>query len=577
MCYNKVVDLDLDNYHNFMKTTPLFILTICSNDFTKYPKCKDIKEILSGTEKDMEMINVEMQFAYIDMQKYKDIADEWMSDKIPTIYYINEEEKLYELYSGKPQRDKLFQFLKKKLYIQKHNVKNEIELVNYIKTNSLKKSILFLNRNKNNTFINVTTVIRAARHSSLGIKKIFLTESEELFNKYNIPEGGFDLVLYSHYKKKNETISEQLKVHEFGMEEFSRLNLKAIIYKFGRKLYGKLHKNDYSKAIGIGTPTLFFIHANQSSELESQVERLAKERRTQLWVLHGNYSNSHVDLLRSYFKISEQDLPFFIYTQNNPKISEDVEKYVLKGKDINFNKLEKFVDDVEHRRVERYITYNKILPTTSEFHIKSLNGLNFISTLEEELKLQNEVVILLCPLWSKKLPRINVRLERVKVKLFNNPKLKFFYIDPLLNEVDYIRTKYYPTIAFIKNSLSHNNIYTIDRNMTTRNITNFIKNNSQFNFDLNFLSQEDYIDTQELQNPLKTIKRSKFEEFIYAKKGVELFPSAGLRRLWKYMEYDRGDFIHEVFNYGNKIKREFKDPEELDNYDENEYLKNTEL
>jgi hypothetical protein len=184
----------------------------------------------------------------------------------------------------------------------------------------------------------------------------------------------------------------------------------------------------------------------------------------------------------------------------------------------------------------------------------------------------------------KKYNRIHTRLERVYNKLKSNENLAFYQFDPLLNEIEYIDYKKYPSIVIVKNLNWEYEI--LDDDFTTSNIVNFIKSKIKIE-KVEEISQESLINSGEMEWKLNSIKKSKYELKLIENKDSDFTElNTGLRRLGEYYKHDHDQMFSKMMknvmgdNDGNDDddeKHEEDDVEYEDDIDENEYLKNSDL
>lgn len=583
-----IVDLDNINYDNIMQKNNIILLTLCPNNFSK---CKTLKTKFSELSSIiLNEMSVKITVAFLDVNNFETLPDGMVYEGIPTIYFINREENEFEVYLGSQEISKIIKYLKKKIITE-----DDIQEIEYnqlsVKLNSVNKAILFAGDISKAPF-NFHTVIKASKLA--GFTDIFSNHSDAFVKEQKIDE--FDLIIVH----KNDKGLVYNKLNLSSDEELTPERLRQIIlinYRY-IKVKTKSDKNvhfttltefDLELILNHNIPALIYIFGDKqqlSKTIENELEDIGKLYRNQFLTLKISFSSKLLRLLgvNELFSLNKQKLPALIFLNENPNNSDDVEKYLLP----NVFKLSEKLDEeiVKYREnVEKFITESRIhkpsniIFTQSEGDNFQITGENLSSVIGEALKIENEIVMILCPKLSPKFERIYHRLERVVSKLLeaNDNKIVFDHMDPLLNELPFINYNYYPTIALIQKSNDQfsdkkTNVKLLESGFTMDNIIKFIEKNSVHQVKSKSIPREDYLIREEKKRPIYPIHKHRFTKRFLSETGSNL--NMGLKRKWTVLK--KNELVFKKIDISDIESGNDYEDDETDDLDLNDHIKEDE-
>jgi hypothetical protein len=384
----------------------------------------------------------------------------------------------HELYVGGLKTNSLLNFLKKKVFFSLKNINNLEELKTSMKKGKSSKAIVYAFNSNNNFTINHYILGEASKMA--GIKNTYITDTSEFLETHNIKD--FDLMIFTQVREQNYFGGERFNCEEidnFHDISKNKSELFNLIKLYSRKMFEKLNQDDIENAIDDGIPTLYLIYKYKNQEIHDAMLNLAKKYKKEFWFIKSPLVKDS-KLITSYFNITKNTIKndsILILTVKNQRANDDVEKYVFNRTSIlNFENVEQFLFDFKSGKLRfssSRLIYNHPRNNTNNSPFQILIGSNFVNEINSSVGNNKYAIILLCPVMMKKYNRIHTRLERVYNKLKSNENLAFYQFDPLLNEIEYIDYKKYPSIVIVKNLNWEYEI--LDDDFTTSNIVNFIK------------------------------------------------------------------------------------------------------
>ena len=618
---SQVSDLTVNDHDNYKKSNLSFIITICNFTDTK---CKNLRKVFEQIFKKFQKdFNLELKFPFLDSKNLPEkIVSEYTYEGFPVTYFINQSENEKELFLGAREFDRLLKFLKYKLIFPEENLieaNNETEILTYLNKSNDKKALIILGTFTAYSNFSFNLLRKAARKA--GIEKVIQIKNEEIIQKYNINE--FDLGIFDTklLKNKEDLISSEnifrLKINKtkkYEIEELTQMILLVDINKNEKNLFSNFSEVDFEYALTYGLPSLFYLFSDKEKQLPTKLEdslkTVALNYQNDLIFRKGSINSKILKNLKfvKQYNITKNDLPLILITKKNTNYfnpitnknaminDDDVEKFILKKSQLkNFVKsflkshassnLDvdnlNFTPEIIQTLIEK-IKDQEFSPTAfnTVSELIQMNGENFKFVIDDALKEENTIVLIICPKASKKYNRIRSRVERVFNKIYeaNDKKIIFDEFDPLENEISFIYYNYYPSIALIQKTTTVNKwkVRVYQGKLSTYDITQFIKNSADFSVNEVNLDNEAEINKYENENRLNPLHKLRYEGKLFSENIISDTMNIGLKRRWYILKKNnkvisKGEF--DELEYPNYYEEDlFSDDFEIDDNADESFL-----
>jgi hypothetical protein len=593
---SQTFDLKEENFDSFKKTNNQFMITICNFADSI---CKNQRKLLEeASQKLKENFNLEFKFPFVDQEKASPkITSEFTFEEFVSSYFINVLEKERELYVGLREISSLMKYLEYKLIFPEDNLieaKNEEDLNNIISKLTDKNPLILMGDIAQYKNINFRLLQQSARKA--GIEKIIQIRNQDFMDNYFVNDYELALLDTENTEEKYYKISiNKNKFYEkdqlTDLMKLAQFNIKK------ENIFAEFRNETLSLSLNYGIPTLNFFYSKKDTQLKEDLEGaiaiFANDYKSELIVSKGSINHQTIKELKivKHYNITKNDLPMILFTKR-PEIvfnSElkygvsdfyDVEKYFLKHKDLisfvgtnmpdymkstNLSErdlefsteiIEKFYELCKSGNIEK----EKV---TSDLNRIEMNGHNFVEVVNESLNEENTkgVIILISPKTSKKYGRLRHRLERVFAKFYkaNNETIIFDEFDPVNDEISFINVEFYPSIVIVQKKHERNKwkVTNFKGQLTTREISRFIKNTLEGNIFEQDLENEIEVNAFERDNRLYPLHKARYEGKFLSEFRVTQLLNIGLKRRWNNLR--RLGLIEENSKYDNPNMFELDD------------------
>jgi hypothetical protein len=511
--FSKVIHLDHNSYENFGESLDKYILIFCHKNISE---CKNVNSTFLK-------LNSKIAIGRVDVNDNKIIAELYNILSYPHIILKHNDETY--LYNGPLNPYKIDKFISDKLDTHIMEVKSLAELREQLTHFNIPQTIVFVG-NPNSTLFNITLLAEACK--TANINRIFYIKSKDVMDQWGTSELEFDLFLVEENLNK-----KRLYIHILD-DYLNRYKLTHFIQLNVRNIYGTIYKNDLNIALGSDpVTTMFFIYNNNESYLQTiheELKLIAEQYRDQVNIVHGTVKNKIMQLVFRYVGISSSELPAFVITRKNPYSDDDVEKYLYKagGSLSRDDLINMFIKPDPQKRVY-----------TAEKEEMRLAGDNLVPVLSEPLQEGKEILLLICPVNSKKYNRVKDRVTNVFESIYkaNNETLLVDEFDPLLNELTGLSYRSIPSILIITKTNNPSKLWDFivyHGDFSTEDIIKFTLNNSKQKLKHDPIS--DSIKAAEKDKPITQVSKFLFEKITLLDTQPKKTIEYGLKRMWRAMQ-----------------------------------------
>lgn len=494
-------NLNEESYLNFSDKNDEYLLILCKNG----------KEM-----QNFEKLHPEVPTLLFDITKQQYIAKLYTSTAYPHTQYIISE-KAYT-YHGPITNQKINLFINR---IKTTNIEEILtleELKDSMKKNNLRYTILLAG--KYDKIIDLNVLAHVCKGVSINI--IYHSSNQNLVESLHLSKYEFELFLLT------DTL-EQKRLYVQTLDKYDEYELTKFINLMVRNIYGDIRLLDLSLALsGKPIPTLFFIYGSNVTEaMHNDMRMIAEEYISEFNVVHGNYKNKYMTYISKFFKLTEQDLPALVLTKPDKYNDDDVEKYLLKlGPEFKREVILSLINDPTQR----------VYLSEPDEYVKMI-GENLVEVLSEPIKEGHDILLLICPLESKKHHRIRKRLEIVFKKMYkqNNETVLVDEIDGLLNDIPDVSYTDIPSVVLLSPSETEKKWKHVNYHgdFTTESMIEFVKNNSKRQLVSDPVESE--INAEESKMPITTVSKYSYEKNRFEEaKNIFTF---GLKRMWKILKF----------------------------------------
>ena len=280
------------------------------------------------------------------------------------------------------------------------------------------------------------------------------TNSNSLYDRFNIPRNHFDAVVLSKKKSRIQFVSK-LNIDE----NTSPNEIRRLIEIYEREPYEKVNEHSLHSSIEHHppTPTVILIYsrrnksqAEYNKHIGDSISKLAEKYRREYHFMNVSTSNSLSHTLMDFTNVTEKNIPTLILFNDDPTYTDDVEKYVFpENVNINEKSIEQFLSDYRNKKLQR-VLFSDPVPTSAvdENGILNLVGTTYEDSIFKQTK--KDVVLFFYSDLGKKNAIYWDIFQFVQKKLKNNTELVLSRINPLFNEVYLIHYEELPSIFFVK-------------------------------------------------------------------------------------------------------------------------------
>jgi hypothetical protein len=588
---SELVDLTEKNFKDFVTSNKFCLINLCSD---KISKCTKLKNNLLQVQTNIKTeMNIDLSIATVNVDSQPKIAEKFVWEGYPTIVAL--EDGIIEDYIGAKEVKNLMKFLRFKLTHDIEEVNSEKDILTSMKNNKIDLATVFLGDIKRSPF-EIKTLSKASKIA--GFKKVYILNQQNSLNKYKVDEWEVGI-----YKAKSEIMTILNLNDEEDLSQSRIAQILLINKSNSRGFFKPLKEIDLEYSLAKGVPTIYYLYNNKNEltpTIETDITALSKKYKNDFLFFKSSVKNSvlHKLDIGVQFNLTRDELPAMVLTAENPFNNDDVQKFIVKASDLKVElakvlkqqneaqnitetEVEVSIDDlITKKTVENLIESFKngklqqTFVTEHEDNDIKMTGENFPHVINEALEEGKEVVLLVCPKFSKKYERVKTRFFRVFSKLYdiNEQKILFDEFDPFVNELSQFKYKYIPTIAYIKknpDTFSANKwiVKTKNSKFEGKEIIKFIENNSQFKINVNNTAIPSYYDDEEIKNPLFPSLKSRLESKFLSENLVRY--NIGLRRRW-YSLKKHGlvlDVETSEFDNSNQFEEDYE-PEEYGKYDD---------
>lgn len=598
----EIMILNKENYASLSTMNTPYLISIGN---LQIEKSKNVTQVLRDLEVLCVASKLDIKLVYLDIVEQKEIAGEWLVTKIPSHFFINNEDGNHDSYLGWTDQKQILKFIQNKIFLPVQYLDSIDTFDKYRKEH---KSIVYVTKKEKFDPNDQNNLFRKAA-KFLGFKYFFYTDTKEFLELFNMTIEETDLILLNRTREYDSKIQnfERLYINENVTNPNNYTEIKRYIEAMQREPFSVINIKNYEKMIEEGEPTVVLIYdktaktfGRMKSVLIDKMRLLALKYRKDINFVHGTFSDA--EILTEYFWLDDESgdykVPFLIITQAGDS-TDDIDKYIL-NKEITIENVEQFINDFKAGKLEKdlFVEYNDeeleaVDYDRTKIDVKSFknelmvnnkmiitNAYNITNAIDWAINQGKEVVLLICPKVSKKYNRIKTRLERVIDKLKRNKQIYFLVVDPIMNELVNIEYKFIPSVMHIKKNINfyeNENKYIFTdhtKELTTEKITEFITNNSNFKLNVQKLERENIVNEFEHKFKLSRMRKQHFEDKIYELKYDRVATKGGLKRFWKSNDDRSYEQILELVTgetSANDIETKIKEFEKSDNVDESAF------
>lgn len=631
------IQLNDGNFSKFLSENKNFFLCLCEEKFCRDVKKiltqvgkkwgNEVVSISTGYSKDVANINSDTSYppksnlstppfiiatAFFDPVKFRNflLPKEFVYEGVPTLYYVNRNHGEVIPFLGGINSNNILKFLKFKLIFDVEEIKiNDIrELDEKMLKDKIYSAIIFLG-NPTRSNLSFETLAKASKNA--GIHKIFvISENKGILSQFDIQdENGYNIAIYKPHKK----------VHKLDISLEDQLDVKRLceIIMINDRIYDEgffhlFNDLDLELALNKNISTLFYLYSDKNQlpkETEFEFFDLAKKYKNEISFVKGSINAKTLKRLKfpKVFNITRADLPIVIFTGENLLNDDDVEKYVLKSSNLlkvlktmhekskkkknqNMTSLKEMSEDqnieftihdvMNKNTIENFFSsvkkgeLEKIYTSENEEAPYKMVGETFEQVINEAVKEDHEILLLICPNYLKQYSNARSVIERVYEKLFqiNEGKILFDEFDPFTNELSLIEYKYYPTLVYIQrnpNEIKKNWSYKkYEGKFLNEDIIKFIKENSKFEVKINTTLNYAHINREEQKNPIYPVLKYRSDSKFLSDNLIKY--DVGLKRKWFVLKKNRlvlNDDELKAYETGNEYEDDLNeyDKEDLNN------------
>lgn len=381
--------------------------------------------------------------------------------------------------------------------------------------------------------------------------------AQKVFNSLNKNENGNlnlniseEVYVFSRLYIKSANAFEEFELLNLTENEWANANLiknALMFYKF--PAFGNATEELISYALETGTNNLVIFYddglsasaeaksnkteaekaqANQleieklisagkflSEELKSDVKKLISENnlRKEFIISYSTLKNPAVNILVDVLKFKKEYLPIFLLTKSKEDSEEDLDKYMKNKSLLDKATVFNFINDFKQNNLKKFLTSDELpAEKTDKDGVLKIVGLNF-----DEFLLNNEqdIALFVCSKFSKNCKKFAPILSNVAQIFENNTNLLIGLTDPNYNEYAVDVQPVYPSLVFLPRSEAKlsvqqrfKNSVLFDGEINTKNLKEFILQNTRFKLALNPIGNETLIHASEIkpENLVKPIK-----------------------------------------------------------------------
>jgi len=572
---SSVISLNHTTFENFNSTNDIYFIEFfapwCGH-------CKTLKPIYERAARTSEDKGLNCKFAAIDATKNEGLSLEWDVKGYPTIFFVNNKAGKKIKYEGSRTEKGFIDFIityTKEFKQEKHLIQNEdqfIQKINNFERNQFKNYLIIfgnenLHENKFNQFNNIQDFLLNYFENI----HIFVKNEEnksainEILTKYlklkNENYNENDLYLFSRLYNRNSKAYEEFELLNLSENEWNDLSLlkNALnLYRFPIFSNSTEELITYSLETGVKNLVVFYddgkiIRSKKSNKTESeikreeeiQIEKLINENRyltpefindVKKYILNNNLrkeflfsfsplDNPDVNILVDVLKLSKKQLPLLLLTKTKEGTEDDLDKFKIEKTILSKDTLSQFIEDFKQDKMSKFFTSDELpKEKTDENGVYKIVGLNFDEFLSNNDK---DIALFVCSKFSKNCKKFSPILKNVAKIFKGNSDLLIGETDPHYNEYTVDIKLVYPSLIFLPKATPNltpeqrfKNSVLYDDAITTKNIKEFILENSRFKLTQNNIGNETLIYMNEIK-PENIVKPIIADEGKAAEEDIE--------------------------------------------------------